>query len=1064
MKLINNLMADEAYHANQYKIFRKLSYRDVVLAREFSKEDIIYLKELTEQKDILGTFYFEVIESKKLSYKCAIKIDEDSNISQLFCQCSSFKNTGSCSHLIMCFKYYSDLIFAKSNNNIAQVSNKLLKKYSLLNKPVIKKEVKLTIEFNSNESISYYQKKEINYDFSMKINMGVNKMYSLGNHQSRFMQVYKAHKGECIFGKEFVYNYDEFYFNETNQMILNFIYNYTNNIIKDHIYNDLMVNFLSTFKDVPFTFDNHRIESIKECFPLKTFIKKDDDQYIISFDKTDFIPIGKDYEYVFMDGDMYHLSVKERSLLKDLVNNSTDEIIVNQKNVALLTKSILPVIKKNTVLDESVKDEIILVDDPDCELYFDLNNKSVSAQIKLIYNEKIDYFDVTKNILRDVDYETNILNDLLRLGFMVENNKILLTDLDKIVEFIDTDLNELSLKYKTFTTENFKKVNVKRKTNITSYFGIGQDNIMNYNFSLDGIKSEELVNIFKDMRVKKKYYRLKNGDILNLEDKNLTELNNLAEDMEMSDEDIVKGKGEILKYRAIYLDSIKDNKYHIVKTDNLFADFITNFYKYKDSNIDLTTKDLKVLRDYQVIGVKWLYNLAKTGFGGILADEMGLGKTIQVIYYIKEILKEDPTAKFLIVAPTSLVYNWEHEFNLFGKEIKKIIVIGPKNKREQIIKKDINVFITTYGLLREDETLYEDIKYHTMIIDEAQNIKNYTSGVAKTAKKIKSSNHFALTGTPIENSTLELWSIFDFIMPGYLANIQKFQNKYKIRDFNDDTDILIKNLSNQIKPFILRRKKKDVIKELPEKMEHNIYIDLAYEQKKIYVAELEKVQKEMKEILTNEGMSKARFLILQLLTKLRQICIEPKIIFENYNGGSNKIDAFIDIVKEAVFNNHKILVFTSFKTALNIVKEKLTQNGIDSYVIDGSVSSKERMDRVSKFNLSEDGPKVFLIMLKSGGTGLNLAAADIVIHLDLWWNPQAENQATDRAHRIGQKNTVEVIRLITKGTIEEKILELQEKKKKLSDKLIDGDMKDQNLISQLTEADIKKLLSYENEE
>ena len=596
-------------------------------------------------------------------------------------------------------------------------------------------------------------------------------------------------------------------------------------------------------------------------------------------------------------------------------------------------------------------------------------------------------------------------------------------------------------------------------------FRIGKDNILSYDFNLGDINSNELVDIFANIKNKKKYYRLKNGDILNLEDSSLKELSELKDDLELSDEEILKGNGKLLKYRAIYLDSLKNTKYNIISTDNLFNNFIKNFYEYKDCNLTIPNKELSILRDYQITGVKWLYTLTKTGFGGILADEMGLGKTIQVIYYIKQILKEDKDSKFLIVVPTSLAYNWDHEFEIFGKNIKRKICVGAKNKRISILKdlKNSSVYITTYGLLREDEELYQDLNFHTMIIDEAQNIKNNMAGITKVVKKINANTKFALTGTPLENSILELWSIFDFIMPGYLANLTKFQNKYKIKDFDEDSEVLIKNLSKQINPFILRRKKQDVVKELPDKLINDIYIDLKDEQKKLYVAELNRVKEEMEKIIETQGINKARFLILQLLTKLRQICIEPKIIYENYSDGSNKIDQLDLLVSEYTKNNHKILIFSSFKTALNIVKEKLESAKIKTFMIDGSVPSKDRMKLVDEFNNNDD-VKVFLIMLKSGGTGLNLASADVVIHLDLWWNPQAENQATDRAHRIGQKNTVEVIHLITKGTIEEKILELQTKKRLLSDKLIDGEKRDKNIVSELTKEDIKNLLSYENED
>jgi len=353
------------------------------------------------------------------------------------------------------------------------------------------------------------------------------------------------------------------------------------------------------------------------------------------------------------------------------------------------------------------------------------------------------------------------------------------------------------------------------------------------------------------------------------------------------------------------------------------------------------------------------------------------------------------------------------------------------------------------------------MNFKTMIIDEAQNIKNPNTEITKTVKSIKADTRIALTGTPIENSISELWSIFDYSMPGFLTSLQVFEKKYRVKDFDDETNEKLEGLNKLVSPFILRRRKKDVILELPPKIENNIYVSLTTNQKKVYLAELEKVNREMDSVLNDGGISRARFLILKLLTKLRQICIDPRIIYPDYKGGSGKLEEFVRVVSESVTNGHKILIFTSFKSALDLAREELLKENITSYVIDGSVSSKKRMDLVDKFN--SDETNVFFIMLKAGGTGLNLTSADIVIHLDLWWNPQAENQATDRAHRIGQKNVVEVIRFITKGTIEEKILDLQNKKKILSDKLIDEN-KAEKAFSKLTEKDIKDLLSYENKD
>ena len=419
-------------------------------------------------------------------------------------------------------------------------------------------------------------------------------------------------------------------------------------------------------------------------------------------------------------------------------------------------------------------------------------------------------------------------------------------------------------------------------------------------------------------------------------------------------------------------------------------------------------------------------------------------------------------AKILIVTPTSLVYNWDNEFKKFSDDITRSIFVGNKKERVNKLKNyHGNIYITSYGLLREDLEIYKNMAFKIMIIDEAQNIKNPTALLTKAVKSIKSEVKLALTGTPIENTILELWSIFDYIMPGFLANKTKFTEKYKINsDFDEDTNLVLSKLKKQVEPFILRRKKNEVLKDLPEKLENNIYIDLNDEEKKIYASLVKETKDEM-ENLIGESFSKNKIQILSLLTKLRQVCIDPKIIFDNYTKTSSKIEHLIDVVKEAIDNGHKILLFTSFKTALNIVKDSLTKEGITSYVIDGSVSSKKRQELVDKFNI--DDTNIFLIMLKSGGTGLNLTSADIVIHLDLWWNPQAENQATDRAHRIGQKNTVEVIKLITKGTIEEKILNLQEKKKILSDKLIEQDADEYKSFQNLSVDDIRELLKFNNE-
>lgn len=1055
---------------NKTNIRAYVNTTDIVKGKTYDKEKITF-KDSKETKGTYSTlkvFNFEVdSETKPTYYDVSIVIEDNKEIVKTICDCKEYRNFQSCKHIGAVFVNYYETLFKGSIINVHKITEDILNKFMPDEDTLIKKELQVELIINVTEKESYYYYYGRTYtDFNIKIMIGEDKLYTLGNHATAFKVAYENQEGEVYFGKNFTYIPEKYYLSSNSKTIIESYLDVCEGSYNRNIFAKDFKTFLNKIKNTNFIINNYKIEGIKEGFPISSNLIKNNESYELNFDLENIeVLIKNDYEYILYKGNLYHLRKLEQELIDDLMENKLDKLIISKEKVDAFTKGLLKIVRKNLKIDASVTD-ITLPKEISTKLYFDLRSSYILVDALFKYDEKeVNYFDKSNTILRDIDYETKVINDILKYGFEIDNNKIILKDIEKEVEFLENGLENLATKYEIFTTEKFKGINIKKKTSVTSMFGIGQDNILSYTFSLGDINSNELVNIFEEIKNKKKYYRLKNGDILNLEDESLKELSDLKDDLELSDAEIIAGHGAILKYRAIYLDSLKNTKYNIIKTDNLFDNFIDKFYKFKDINLTLPKDELKILRDYQVTGVKWLYTLAKTGFGGILADEMGLGKTIQVIYYIKQMLKDNENNKFLIVVPTSLAYNWDHEFDSFGSNIKRKICVGNKDKRTKILRNlnDTNVIITTYGLLREDEELYNNLNFNTMVIDEAQNIKNNMAGITKVVKKINAETKFALTGTPLENSILELWSIFDFIMPGYLASLTKFQSKYKIKDFDEDSEILIKGLSKQINPFILRRKKQDVVKELPDKLINDIYIELKDEQKKLYVAELERVKEEMEKIIETEGMNKARFLILQLLTKLRQICIDPSIVYDNYKDGSNKLEQLESIVNEYIKNNHKILIFSSFKTALNIVKEKLNKAKIKTYMIDGSVPAKDRIEMVDNFN-NNDGVKVFLIMLKSGGTGLNLATADVVIHLDLWWNPQAENQATDRAHRIGQKNTVEVIHLITKGTIEEKILELQNKKRILSDKLIDGEIRDKNILSELTKEDIKNLLSYENKD
>lgn len=1051
--LIRNMV--NMYKLNIEKIKKFILATDLEKGERYPYFYVVRVKEeVVSNENKIHTFNVESQRTYAF-YVCKIEVTSNGEIRSISCKCDDFAKHQSCKHLAACFYRFSEYIFDIKNEE-EFFSNILLEKYAS-NEHKIKKELKVDLDIE-------LRHKGSRYTIELRPTIGDKKMYNLGTKFKKFYQCYKKETGSVVFGKELTYLPEEYYFNDKNKRLIECLSSYYNYNYYSEKESQLLKLF-TALEGIPFTINSHMIHSYKEEFPLETKIKKEGERYLLSFHlKEDICNLDSEYRFIYSRGNIYKLNNKESHLLEDIVDNDIDTLSIKKEDLTRFTGGLLNIIKTNAILDESVDGDIVISSKPDTEIYFDIGSNEILANIVFLYDsKKIDFFDIVPGLARDHEYENQVLSFLLDHQFVLEDKKLKISSLSEQVEFLEHGIDVIAEKYKVFTSERLKEVSIKHHTGITSTFSIGSDHILSYQFDLDGIASEELVNIFKDMRMKKKYYRLKNGDILNLEDENLRELEDLSSEMEISDEEIINGKGEIEKYRAIYLDSLKSGRYQHVKTDNLFNEFIQHFYEYKDSALQLSKKDLSLLREYQLTGIKWLYNIHKTGFGGILADEMGLGKTLQAIFYSKQLLLDNEDSKILIIVPTALVYNWSHEFEKFAPDIKVVILSGMREKRRELLEMSThqNVYITSYGMLREDIEYYKKMTYDTIIIDEAQNIKNYTAGITKTVKSLKATTKIALTGTPVENSPMELWSIFDFIMPGYLSSIMRFKRKYNIKDFDEETNQLLEGLSRQITPFIMRRKKQDVIKELPPKMENTIYVEMTDMQKKIYAAELERVKKEMENILKFDGIKKANFMILSLLTTLRQICIDPGIIYEDYKGGSNKIESLLMTLKENVLNGNKVLMFTSFKKALHRISEELEREEIPYYIIDGSVSALERDKRVREFNERDSGA-VFLITLKAGGVGLNLASATTVIHLDLWWNPQAENQATDRAHRIGQKEIVEVIHLVCKGTIEEKILELQMKKRELANRLLDESAKDQDIISSLSEKDIKELLSYEN--
>ena len=566
----------------------------------------------------------------------------------------------------------------------------------------------------------------------------------------------------------------------------------------------------------------------------------------------------------------------------------------------------------------------------------------------------------------------------------------------------------------------------------------------------EGYSAAEINAILDAYRLKKKYYRLKSGEFLSLSESGLSVVAELSDGIGLHfNED---GKAQAPAFRAAYINSVldRDDAPLDIRRNTAFKSQIRALKNYRDEDREVPGSLHATLRAYQKSGFRWLCSLSACSLGGILADDMGLGKTVEMLSYFLS-----TGGSFLVVCPASLVYNWESECRRFAPSLSCRVIRGTEEERRQKLANTDGLTITSYDQLRRDVEMYRDKHFDCCVLDEAQYIRNAETKAAKAVKQIRAEHRFALTGTPIENRLSDLWSIFDFLMPGYLFKKQVFRTRIEQPVANGD-EAAKQLLARLTAPFILRRKKADVLKELPDKQETTIYVEMTDSQRRLYDAQEQALR------MTLENTADAEFLhqkieYLAALTRLRQICCAPDLYLENYEGGSCKTDACMELLVEGAESGHRTLVFSQFTGMLELLIEKAEQLGLRWLYLSGKNTSEERRDMVQRFQ--QGGYSVFFISLKAGGTGLNLTTADRVLHFDPWWNVAAEEQAADRAHRIGQKNKVLVTKLVCKNTIEERILALQERKRGLSDLVMD----DERVRSTtMDKAELLELLQNEN--
>lgn len=801
------------------------------------------------------------------------------------------------------------------------------------------------------------------------------------------------------------------------------------------------------------------------------------------------------YDAAVVEGQLHMLEPMQMRSLEDLSRALTsygikESIDISAQQVDEFVQHVVPELRTlgHLSIDSQVRERI---SEPELapKLYIDFYRERITARLEFDYGVMvinplaeylIDEEEKKVILVRDRHAERNLIDRLDR-SFLERDGSVWASEReDAIYDVMYHLLPELEKQVDIYIPNAVKAMVQSYPTppKVRADLGKGLD-WLEISFEMEGVDEQELQEMMRNIVEKKPYFRLRSGVFVSLENEGADSFAHMADSLGLASGDIKSSHIRLPAVRALQLPGRDEVSGH-VKWGGSLKRFLDDLRDPERMDFALPDALAPVLRDYQASGYQWLRTLAFYRFGGILADDMGLGKTLQSIAYIAAELKEKPQQHHsnlddanhivdggtfgsnipdevqaglldqqathppvLVVAPASLTYNWANEFSRFAPHLRVLIAAGQKDERASMLSgmDDADVIVTSYPLLRRDLDTYLGRTFHTLILDEAQAIKNSSSQTAQAVKQIQAPRRFALTGTPVENSLDELWSIFEAVFPGLFPSYRRFR------------DLPPERIARMVRPFILRRLKKDVLEELPDRIETVQRSELKDEQKKLYAAYLSQLQDETSKDMEENGFQKNRIKILAGITRLRQLCCHPALFVEGYQGDSGKMEQLLETVQDCLAAGKRILIFSQFASMLNLIRQTLAAQGRDLFYLDGQTPAQSRVEMCRRFNEGE--AELFLISLKAGGTGLNLTGADTVILYDLWWNPAVEEQAIGRAHRMGQKQVVQVIRLVTEGTIEEKILELQQRKKDLIAEVIEpGD----GGSTTLSEQDIRELL------
>ncbi len=933
-------------------------------------------------------------------------------------------------------------------------------------------------------------------EFKVEFKIGKTQMYKIKNLVEFYDHIMNHDNVKYGLKLEFIHTKDAF--DEKSKKILDFVMKYAE-IIK---YANAVSSYYTGFiKNSEIVLSNTGIDDLFEAmageeieyenqygnkmikfvdmepkveFQIQNSSSNDDFEITTNVDIFNYSVIrGKNNIYFLQKDKLYKCSFKFYRTVLRLLNifkvNFTKEIILKKTEFANLYSLIISEMNDNFTMVGIPKEDLkkYLPKELKVKVFLDITKSNfITANVKFCYdNSEFNPFEnASENIPRNAIAESKALDLFKNAGFMFDqkNLNLILVNDEKIYDFLKSGIEEFIKKFEVLATEEFKSKQII-SPQISSVGVKIENNLLSVDLSEMKIDKTEFEEIMKKYKLKKRFHRLQSGEFIDLENnKTLDAIEKIADSANISYKELASGEIKMPLYRSMYLDKILRQNEIVVKETPEFRNFIDDVdSKQISGKFELPKKLSATLREYQQVGFEWLKTLDKYGLGGILADDMGLGKTIQVLAVILSYSEEmeNKTGKLpsLVICQSSLALNWQNEAKEFTPTLKTIVISGNSEERKEQISQiqNYDIAITSYDLLKRDIEIYKEKNYifRYLIADEAQYIKNNTTKNAKAIKEINSITRFALTGTPIENSLSELWSIFDFIMPGYLFSYNKFRTNYEIPIVKENDEASLSKLKNMIEPFVLRRIKKKVLTELPDKTITVLNNEMDGEQLQLYKSYMRIAQDQAREEIAENGVKNSQIKILSLLMRLRQICCHPGLFIENYEGGSKKLTQCMEVIKTAVEGGHKILLFSGYSSMFPYIETELKKLGIKYFKLTGKTKVSDRMDLVNEFNFNED-VKVFLISLKAGGTGLNLIGADMVIHYDPWWNLSAENQATDRTYRIGQKRNVQVYKLITKNSIEEKIYNLQEKKAKLADDMLTTN---ETFISNLSRDEIMDL-------